>query len=58
MISVSLLKTSSGVVYLFNGVEVALHALDSDVFACLDALGFQHLRKSTLTLLTDQTILF
>jgi len=55
---VSLLKTSSGVVYLFDGVEVALHALDSDVFACLDALGFQHLRKSTLTLLTDQTILF
>lgn len=52
------MKTSSGVVYLFNRVEVAFHALYSDVFACLDALGFQYLRKSTFTLLTDQTILF
>lgn len=42
--------------YLVNVVEMRLHALDGDVLACLDRLGLQHFRKSTLSFLTDESV--
>ena len=43
--------------YLLDGLKVVLHALDGHVFACLDALRFEHLGEGALALLTDETVL-
>ena len=43
--------------YLFQAVEVILHAFDSYIFAVLDALGFEHFREGALSFLGNKTIL-
>ena len=43
--------------YLFERVEVVLHAFDGDVAACFYALGFEDLAECALALLTDQLVL-
>ena len=39
--------------YLLNGVKVVLHALDSNVFARIDALGLEHLGKRSFSFLAE-----
>lgn len=39
--------------YLFNVVEVGLHALDGDVLVCLSALCLEHLGEGALALFAD-----
>ena len=46
------------VVDLFEGVEVVLHALDSDVFASFYALRFQDFAESTFPLLGYKSVLW
>ena len=43
--------------YLLNRLEVSLHALNGDVLASLDALGFKNFRKGALSFLANQPIL-
>ena len=44
--------------YLLQGIEMILHALDRDVAATLDALRLQHLTERPLPLLADQLVLY
>jgi hypothetical protein len=39
------------IIDLLNGIEVVLHALDGNVFASLDALGFEDFGEGTLSFL-------
>jgi hypothetical protein len=46
------------VTYLFDVVEVGLHALDGDLFVGLDLLGLQHLGEGALSLLAYQPVFY
>lgn len=48
----------SKIINLFNVVEMVFHTLNGDIFAGLNALGLQHLRESSFSLLRNQSILY
>lgn len=55
--SLLLARQYSVLSYLVQAVKVVLHALDGNILAILDALGFQHLTESALTLLGHKPVL-
>ena len=45
------------IVYLFNTVEVTLHALDGDILAISERLCLEYLRKGAFAQLADKSVL-
>lgn len=45
------------IVNLIDSIKVVLHALNGNIFGCLDGLSFKYLRESSFTLFGDKPVL-